>query len=514
MGLLNPTSAIDFSLVPMESGGKPSYSKCWDSRPFTGVSAAGGIRPGIYAGLPGYSDRHESGPFTGLLVAWGLRSSSVPGRSPANGAGHETAYRSLVLPGVNAGPNTAFGGKGRKRPSEFPPGRSGATKRSPATVVAGRCDPIPNPQSLIPGLPRRVDAAAKRSPATAVAGRCDPISNPQSLIPNPRRAFTLIEMLIVISIMLIMVAAAATLMQPAGESRRIREAARAINVYLSTARNRAMETGRPCGVTFRNFPPAGSPGFALNADQCEVPPCYCGDTDASAATVQWSSAGGTLTATLISDILTTGMVRNGDLIQFNCQGPMYKIVAPDDGNGNITTAAVGGTLTLAVADPNQNPLTPWTTTASQPVSYRIFRSPIKGGATPLQLPAAAVVDLEASGYGSDYVGHQDLKVVFSPTGSVDCIYYAGTRIVVNDPIYLLIGKRERVKSRTDFLKNDTNDTTLANWQDLNNLWVTINVQTGQIDTEPMATSDSASTVDDSIQAARGLAAQGQGMGGK
>ena len=68
-------------------------------------------------------------------------------------------------------------------------------------------------------------------------------------------------MLIVIGIMLIMVAAAATLMQPASESRRIREAARSINIYLSSARNQAMETGRPCGVTFRNFSPTGITGL-------------------------------------------------------------------------------------------------------------------------------------------------------------------------------------------------------------------------------------------------------------
>ena len=83
----------------------------------------------------------------------------------------------------------------------------------------------------------------------------------------------------------------------------------------------------------------------------------------------------------------------------------------------------------------------------------------------------------------------------------------GDSVVDNDPIYLLVGKRERVKSRADFVANDTNETTLANWQDLNNLWVTVNVQTGQITTEPMASNGGAGTADNSILAARGLAAQ-------
>ena len=177
-------------------------------------------------------------------------------------------------------------------------------------------------------------------------------------------------MLVVIGIMLMMVALAATLMQPASESRRAR-AARAVNLYSSSARNPRVETGRPCGVIFRCFSTT-SPGFSLNADQCEVPPCYCGEQETSTATVQWVAASGTAT---LSDSLTSGLVKKGDLIQFNYQGPMYAIQGPADADNNIT----GSVLTLAVADVNQNPLTPWTATASQPLPYRIFRLRSRAG---------------------------------------------------------------------------------------------------------------------------------------
>ena len=65
-------------------------------------------------------------------------------------------------------------------------------------------------------------------------------------------------MLVVVTIMMLLVAVSATAFRPANDSRRIREAARAINVYLGSARNRAMETGRPCGVIFRRFSPWAS----------------------------------------------------------------------------------------------------------------------------------------------------------------------------------------------------------------------------------------------------------------
>jgi hypothetical protein len=294
-------------------------------------------------------------------------------------------------------------------------------------------------------------------------------------------------MMIVVGIMLMLVTAAATMMPSATESRRIRESARMVNVYLSTARNRAMATGRPCGVTFHCLSVGAIP-CALNADQCEVPPCYCGETDASAATVQWTS--GTLTTALVSDTLTTGMVRVNDLIQFNCQGPMYKITGPDAGSGNVT----GGSLTLAVADANQNTVTPWPSgTPSPAVPYRIFRSPTKGGTTPLQLPATTVVDLDFSSSGTKFSnpgdsppGYQDLTVLFSPTGAVDSVYYAANRSVVTDPIYILIGKRERVGTYTTPPPPVKLETQLSNAEDLNNLWVTINAQTGMVNTEPVA----------------------------
>ena len=186
-------------------------------------------------------------------------------------------------------------------------------------------------------------------------------------------------MLIVIGIMLMLVAAAASLMPSSTDTRRVREAARAVNIYLSSARNHAMETGRPCGVTFHCF---GNVPCAMNIDQCEVPPCYCGQADTSMAVVQANQA-------VLDTVPPTGMVTiNSDVIQFNCQGPMYTISGMN-----------GGTLTLTAADPNQNPLTPWATMASPPMPYRIFRSPMKGGATPLQLPAGSVIDFQSSGMG-------------------------------------------------------------------------------------------------------------------
>jgi len=93
--------------------------------PFMALSAAGGIRPGVYAGLGGFGMR-VSTPFTGFLPALGsvrlpIGLKPVAARRPVNGPQLTKNNNVDVVvprqPGVNAGPNTACGGKGRKRPS-------------------------------------------------------------------------------------------------------------------------------------------------------------------------------------------------------------------------------------------------------------------------------------------------------------------------------------------------------------------------------------------------------------
>ncbi len=105
-----------------------------------------------------------------------------------------------------------------------------------------------------------------------------------------------------------------------------------------------------------------------------------------------------------------------------------------------------------------------------------------------------------------------LTVLFSPTGAVSKVYYNACRLSVTDPIYLLIGKRDRAAN--NFVVNNGNALTQTNWQDLNDLWMTINAQTGQINTEPVASSTGALTEASGIGSARQLAQQGQGTGGK
>ncbi|MEN0111938.1 MAG: hypothetical protein AAF805_14560, partial [Planctomycetota bacterium] len=61
-------------------------------------------------------------------------------------------------------------------------------------------------------------------------------------------AMTLVELLVVIVLVTILVTTAIPVLSPGGDTRKLREASRAINTYLAGAQARAVETGRPCGV--------------------------------------------------------------------------------------------------------------------------------------------------------------------------------------------------------------------------------------------------------------------------
>jgi len=301
-------------------------------------------------------------------------------------------------------------------------------------------------------------------------------------IPS-RQGVTLIELLVVVSILLILTAIALPRIQPAMESREIREAARAINVYLGAARNRAIEIRRPVGVLIQRFETQRNAGTVLQ--QVEIPLPYSGDTIDTRVKVYWNNASTPKRyEARIYGSISSAMIRTGDILQIGYQGTRYTIDSIDSQTLVISPRTTGATLPWPSIDPSDTPellklpLLPFTVIRQPLVGTSLVAR--RSATAALTLPRNVVIDLEASGMGMatladcfayDGTNTDPVVIIFSPTGAVNGIVYSGTTRTALDPVYLLVGSWDRMNKPEDGL---------ANWQDLTNLWVALTPQTGMV----------------------------------
>ena len=143
---------------------------------------------------------------------------------------------------------------------------------------------------------QRVEGSRVKDQGSKINDQCSKINDQCSMSKaGRRRGVTLIELLVVVSIMLMLAAYALPKLAPMARERKVREAARSVNVFLSRARSRAIETGRPCGVVFQRFnDTAGDPlsNAATMLYQAEVPPPYAGRYDVGAGDDDFGFSGG------------------------------------------------------------------------------------------------------------------------------------------------------------------------------------------------------------------------------
>ncbi len=404
-----------------------------------------------------------------------------------------------------------------------------------------------------------------------------------SLAPSPATgrysAMTLVELMVVTTIIVMVVVISVPVVKPMLESRKQADAAQTLSIYLNSARIRASETGRNCGVLFERYTDNNrmEGGVALYPynDTClivrqvETPPVYTGSVGDVRVSVepigaygnqvadivfhQWSGSqwlgispkdpGATLDKICTNENpYWNNLVRRGDKIQFDGQGPFYTIVQegsfPDQATGNRTSdnayffysSSTKPDLRcpmIAVRSRVENgkdmfDIRPIPRTA--PVPFKVIRAPQPTLAPPIGFPTGIIVDLQYSGIdsfgtrnasadgqflwsnvGSDFrpqsgTDREPVIVMFSPSGSVT--FVRGRNVIDKDgPIHFLLGRWDRAAGEWSQDENGNwtrradaspypPDDELRNYQDLANIWVTVDQYTGRVTTNPMAPSDS------------------------
>ncbi len=291
-----------------------------------------------------------------------------------------------------------------------------------------------------------------------------------------RRGVTLMELLVVATIILIVTAASIPTIKPMVESQLTKQAASTVSTYLNRARARAMATGRPCGVTFEYFPGSFVPGdpnanpmvphasASLVLSQVETPPYYCGleqgaTVDVYAEDDVFDGDRRLRRIRVNNDSYWGAMVggERGAKIQFNGVGPYYPL-----SGGEYIEKLPGIDLPIL-----------------QNATFKVVRDPRATMTAPVGLPQGAVVDMEHSGTedGSYWFGGEyNVTVMFAPDGSVDRVDCLDGAFIPSNPIYFLVGRWDRIAALGGA------EDGLWNSEDSSNAWIAINPASGLVTT--------------------------------
>ncbi|MDO4630102.1 MAG: prepilin-type N-terminal cleavage/methylation domain-containing protein [Planctomycetia bacterium] len=284
-----------------------------------------------------------------------------------------------------------------------------------------------------------------------------------------RRGMTLIELLVVSAIMLTLMAVSVPVLTPIAETRVARETARGVQSALESARARAIQLGRPCGVALMPFHSDFKFG-CITMEQLTAPPSYLGKCSASGGNVN------------VSDLPIA--LKRGDSVQVNGVGARLSVSG--------TTPNVGAGFDQ-VYD-----FTGYGTDANDclihyfPVSEsgNAFAKAL-GIETSYMLPKGYIVDLYYSGVGVNGTTWRDSiqnlryppTIIFNPDGSA-LLYLNGTLQSLDnmeDPkIYLLVGSWSRMRDSSGTSIAEEGDPIQSNDQDYNAFWVVVNPKTGLV----------------------------------
>jgi prepilin-type N-terminal cleavage/methylation domain-containing protein len=251
-----------------------------------------------------------------------------------------------------------------------------------------------------------------------------------------RRGLTLVELIVVITIILLVAALGAAFMPRVQERQHITRGTDLLSQWLLMAKQRARRDSLVTGLRFQtdpNDPNAGSyPNQYTQAVYIQQPPAFTGGTCTSVT----ANADGTYTANFLNvDFSNGGMPVNEWLVQ---AGDFFLLSNPP--------------VNFVLGVPSATSLTLFSGAASTTVTpnYRVIRQPrVLTGEPVLQLPGTVTVDLNVSRPALQ------TQILFAPNGSVTGQGVGGGKIVfwVKDPTSVdpSLGGLVAIQTQTGFI---------------------------------------------------------------
>ena len=345
-------------------------------------------------------------------------------------------------------------------------------------------------------------------------------------------AYTLIEVLIVLFIMVLLAGVALPTVKDMLADQRTAKTARNITAYLDAIRNRAISEGQRAGVRIERLSaidPIGRAQSVRIKELVSIPP-YTGDASNSFMTLTkpdpnfpsvcvasfnpHDNALLKLSSQMVAgppqlpndlrppasapDDDPLAPIRSGDYLEL----PGGRLVAfkilPDDGDENSNAQVMfdlGGYETLNGPETFPSSIL----TESRRMRYKIHRRPIPSSSAPYSLPRGVVFDLNYSGLGAEgnhfaptlvptgsAEGAKPIDIIFGPDGRVESITtaYSDSAISPSGKIFLCLGDSDGI--RPDSLLTDEKKAP-ANILNVESKWIVINPSIGRVFSSPFAT---------------------------
>ena len=351
-------------------------------------------------------------------------------------------------------------------------------------------------------------------------------------------AFTLIEVLIVLSLLLVLAGIALPTTKEILSDQKVSRAARSISAYFNEARSEAIAKSRYVGVRIERLIVPGTTGSdeinfgtatSIRLRRITGQPSYSGEAaDARVAIVSTANGIANLEFARADNLLLTlanepnPPIGNGSLIEFP-GGKLYPL-------GSIV---VGATVTAQIdlnapanpLDPNSSETFPLghRLPAIGQFKYRIHRRPTVSAAKSLPFTRGIALDLNHSGIGvtgNQFIPtsagvNQPIDILFGPDGqiasvSLDSLGNSGPPIGM---IYLCLGTTDGVIEPPDPAVAATlaelyqsDDTIVSNITNPDSIWVVINPGTGRVATAPFVAIDGVpASIGEGLVNARSLA---------
>jgi len=340
----------------------------------------------------------------------------------------------------------------------------------------------------------------------------------------PPRAFTLIEVLVSLFIMMVLASIALPMTRNIIRDQRNARASQILLSFIESTRNQAIAENREMGVIFNRL---GTDDFGRSASvevrQLRGLPTYTGETSNARATLvhivdeDYPDVAPTVPAGMVNaarfDVLESPLVLLSyqilaDSGRDNSTAPIQSGQHIELPGGQLATivkfarAAPGGPLSdvivgldiyqpvdIATGSGRNNPHGLKVTNPPQRVPYAIHRTPVVSNARSVSLPRGAAIDFNYSGFGvrgnefSAANSDVPISVFFDSQGRVSRVGYRGAIGYVPpvSPLFFCVGDFDGIQP--DDLLNPSGRNR-ANIFRPNSTWIVLNPASGRVTASP------------------------------